>query len=103
MILSFYFLSFPFLDSCDGFFLQGDAKNPLIASAVRAEKLTIDGKPFDVRKGELFIVVEMGERWKVKPMERRSGDVYLPLDLLQVSLSGFLIIFFSPKISFCLF
>ena len=70
-------------------FSQGEAKRPLIASAVRAEKLTIDGKPFDVRKGELFIVVEMGERWKVKPMERRWNDVYLPLDLLQVSLSYF--------------
>jgi len=65
--------------------LKAEAKRPLIASAVRAEKLMIDGKPFDVRKGELFVVLETGSQWKVKPMERRSNDIVVPSDLLIAS------------------
>jgi len=83
----------------------------LIASAKRDEKVEIEGtdRPLDVRKGELFIVMDMGgERWKVKPVERRSNVISLPSDLLTVIHSFiysfyFDLIFNSNLISFFFF
>jgi len=50
----------------------------------------VEGKPFEIRKGELFLVIEMAAQWRVKPVERRCNDILLPSDLLKIDLNVFI-------------